>query len=395
MTAVDQLRGLVIVLMALDHTRDFWGDGYGNPVDMNNTWPALFFTRWVTHFCAPVFIFLAGTGAFLYGSRGKTKGQLAWFLLTRGLWMIVLELTLIRYGWSFNSEWHFHWGAVFWAIGWSMIVLAGLVFLPNWAIAAFGLIVIAGHNATDGLPSDTFGPFRGVWVILHSLHSEELLQLLPSYQVITQKTPFDPEGVRFLGAYPLIPWIGVMAVGYAMGSLLLQERSRRRRQIFLLGLATTAAFVVVRGLNVYGDPFPWSQQRDGLYTFLSFLNCEKYPPSLSYVLMTLGPALMLLAAMDREPGWLGRRLVTFGRVPLFFYLAHIYLLHGTAVLSWYLRFGNEIFTWGPQNPPPNAIWVSLPMTYLIWVAALLILYPPCAWYAGVKQRHRSVWLSYL
>jgi uncharacterized membrane protein len=392
LTAVDQLRGLVIVLMALDHVRDFFMKDPGAATNLAVTTPQLFFTRWVTHFCAPVFLFLAGTGAFLYGSHGKTKGQLSWFLLTRGLWMLVLELTVIRFGWAFNFDWHYHWGAVFWAIGWSMIVLAGLVFLPRWAVVAFGLIVIVGHNATDNLKAADFGPFGGAWAILHS---REGLQLLPRYKLVTQFSDVDPGGVTFAGAYPLIPWIGVMALGYALGSLLLQERSRRRRQIFLLGLATTAAFLVVRGINVYGDPVPWLWERNWIFDVIAFLNCEKYPPSLSYVLMTLGPALLLLAVMDREPGWLGRRLVTFGRVPLFFYLPHIYLIHGAALLHAYLLHGDAVFTWSPQNLPPDDIWVSLPTVYLLWIAVLLILYPPCAWYAGIKRRYQSAWLSYL
>jgi uncharacterized membrane protein len=392
LTAVDQLRGLVIVLMALDHVRDFFMKDPGSATNLAVTTPALFFTRWVTHYCAPTFIFLAGTGAFLYGTRCKSKGQLAWFLLTRGLWIIVLELTVIRFAFTFNTDWHFHMGLVFWAIGWSMIVLAGLVFLPRWAIVAFGLIVIAGHNATDKLTSADFGPLGGAWAVLHS---KEFLQLLPNYKILAQPGELDPGGVMFIGAYPLIPWIGVMALGYALGSLLVQERSRRRKQVFLLGLATTAAFFVVRGTNVYGDPVPWKWQPDGVFNVIALCNCEKYPPSLSYLLMTLGPALMLLAAMDREPGWLGRRLVTFGRVPLFFYILHLYLIHGAALLYAYLLHGNAIFTWSPQNPPPDDIWVSLSTVYVLWITALLILYPPCAWYAGVKRRYRSAWLSYL
>jgi uncharacterized membrane protein len=392
LTAVDQLRGLVIVLMALDHVRDYFMKDPGSVTNLAVTTPALFFTRWVTHYCAPTFIFLAGTGAFLYGTRGKSKGQLAWFLLTRGLWIVVLELTVIRFAFTFDTDWHFHMGLVFWAIGWSMIVLAGLVFLPRWAVVAFGLVVIAGHNATDKFTAADFGPLGGAWAVLHS---KETLQLFPHYKIVTPPGGADPGGVTFVGAYPLVPWIGVMALGYALGSLLVQERSRRRWQIFLLGLATTAAFVVVRGLNVYGDPVRWQWQRDWVFDVIAFLNCEKYPPSLSYLLMTLGPALLLLAAMDREPGWLGRRCVTFGRVPMCFYLLHLYLIHGAAVLYAYWLHGNDIFLWSPQNPPPDDIFVNLPTVYILWIAALLILYPPCAWYAGVKRRYRSAWLSYL
>jgi uncharacterized membrane protein len=389
--SVDALRGLVMVIMALDHVRDFfhvYAKSF-DPLDPSKTWTALFFTRWVTHFCAPTFVFLAGTGAFLSTRRGRTKKELSRFLLTRGLWLILLELTLVRFGWFFNFDYHFLFVQVIWAIGWSMIVLAGLVHLPVRAIAAFGLAMIFLHNALDRIQAADFGSLRWLWVVLHETN-------------IIMPRP----GVLFLAAYPLIPWVGVMAAGYAFGELLMLERERRRRILLRLGGACIALFVVLRALNIYGDPLRWSSQPRGTwFTLLSFLNTQKYPPSLLFLLMTLGPSIIALALFDRaggrEPGALMRPFVVFGRVPMFYYLLHVPLMHLVAVVFSLARYGRAdwlFMNWPlPGQPPlePQGYGYNLWVVYAVWLGVVVALYPVCRWFAEVKQRRRDAWLSYL
>lgn len=372
--SVDMLRGLVMVIMALDHVRDFFHTGGFDPTDLTKTNSALFMTRWITHFCAPVFVFLAGTGAFLSTSRGKTKPQLAWFLLTRGLWLVILELTVIKFAWTFDYNYHYGLAAlVIWALGWSMIVLAGLIFLPTWSIALFGVVMIATHNLFDGVSGESFGSLSGLWMILHKRSGFEIAP-----------------GIEFGVGYPLIPWIGVMAVGYSFGKLLLLESEKRRKLLLALGIGLTLAFIVIRAVNVYGDPSPWAVQDNGLFTFFSFINTTKYPPSLLYLLITLGPGIIALAFFDRlrEPGIFARPFLVFGRVPLFYYILHLYLIHALAVVLAWVRYGFA-------SPAPQGYGYGLPVVYLVWLAILVMLYPVCRWFAGVKKRRRDAWLSYL
>ena len=381
--SIDLLRGLVMVLMALDHTRDFFSNATFDPLDLAKTNPALFFTRWITHFCAPVFIFLAGTGAFLAGGRGKTRGELAWFLFTRGLWLAFLEVTYVRcLGWEFNFDFHHAAAAVLWAIGWSMVVLAVLIFLPTWAVTVFGASLIALHNAFDGVAPESWGSLSWLWIVLHKGGA---FNLAPGY--------------TFIAAYPLIPWIGVIAVGYGFGGVLCLESGARRRWMLRVGIGLTLLFILLRWVNIYGDPRPWSAQARSLYTGFSFLDCQKYPPSLLYLLMTLGPALFLLAWLDGgTPGWL-RPMLVFGRTPLFYYLLHLPAIHGLAVLAAWLRYGqagwlfSSPFSVHPAPPADNGfpLWA----VYLIWIALVVALYPLCKWFAGAKNRSKSVWLSYL
>jgi len=383
--SVDVLRGIIMVLMALDHTRGFFSNVPFYPLDLEKTNPALFITRWITHYCAPLFVFLAGTGAFLSSTRGKSKRDLSWFLLTRGAWLILLEITFIRwFGWSFSLDVHFIGVGVIWAIGWSMVVLAGLVHLPLPVIGAFGVAVIAGHNLLDSKPPDHFGSFHWLWRILHAGGGF-------SYA----------EGYSFGAGYPLIPWVGVMAAGYAFGSVLLRNPLDRQRWMFRTGALLTLGFVLLRVSNVYGDPGNWSAQKNDLFTLFSFVHCQKYPPSLLYLLMTLGPGLMLLAVLDRRiPMWL-QPVVTFGRVPLFYYLLHLPLIHALAVLVNYGRFGRAewLFGWplvsSPQPPPPDGRGFGLLIVYAVWILVVLMLYPVCRWFADLKRRRREVWLSYL
>jgi uncharacterized membrane protein len=375
--SIDLLRGLIMLLMALDHTRDFFGPG---GMDVRNVAdPGLFLTRWITHFCAPLFIFLAGTSAYLYGARGRTVGEVSRFLLTRGLWLIVIELTVVRLGWTFSFDLDFFVAQVIWAIGAAMVALAALVYLPRSAIAAVALVMIGGHNLLDGIRAEDWGAAGGLWTLLHQ---RGLLHLGPDTKLYV--------------LYPLIPWIGVMAAGYALGPVFKLDATARRRWLLGLGTLTSVGFIVLRAINVYGDPAPWVAQNDWVATLLSFLNCEKYPPSLLYLAMTLGPGLLLLAAFEHARGWLADAITTYGRVPFFYYVLHIFVIHALAVAFAWLTFGNAAWLFGdpPLDKPAN-YGLSLPGIYLVWLLVILTLYPACRWFALVKQRRREWWWSYL
>jgi uncharacterized membrane protein len=376
--SVDVVRGVIMIIMALDHVRDFFGNLAVNPTDPATTTYPLFFTRWITHFCAPVFFLLTGTGAYL-ALRKKSRSELSRFLFTRGLWLIFLELVVVRdLGWQFNFDYHLTLLIVLWALGWSMIVLSVLVYLPAWAVTAFGLVIIATHNLFDSVESN-----NPLWSILHS----------PNVLVENGRhTVFV--------LYPLIPWIGVTAAGYGLGQIYRWTSERRRRFLLLLGIGLSAAFVVLRAINICGDPRHWHAQRSAAFTVLSFLNTSKYPPSLLFLLMTLGPAMLFLWAVDREtPRWLRPALV-FGKVPMFYYLLHVPLIHLIAVGVCYARYGHVYWMFQspslddfPITPPPG--WgYSLPVVYLVWACVVLALYPLCRWFAGVRQRRDEAWLSY-
>jgi uncharacterized membrane protein len=378
--SVDLLRGLVIVIMALDHVRDFFTSARFDPSDLTQTTAPLFFTRWITHFCAPVFLFLAGTGAFLYQARGRTRGEVSRFLLTRGLWLILLELTVVRWAWNFNFNYttEILFVQVIWAIGVSMVVLAGLVHLPMAAIAAVGIGMIVGHNLLDGITTQSLGGWGPLWGLLH----------------VQEAFPLR-DGQVFVVIYPLVPWIGVMAAGYAFGTLLLRPERDRRRALLWLGAGLTLAFLLIRVANGYGDPAPWAVQESAGRTVLSFLNTTKYPPSLQFLLMTLGPAIALLPLLERWTGPVARAILVFGRVPLFFYVIHLYLVHAAALTAGTLagfdpRSFLHVWMFNPDG------WgYGLPVVYLVWAGVVLALYPACRWFAGVKARRREVWLSYL
>lgn len=378
--SVDFLRGLVIVIMALDHVRDYVTNVRFDALDLDQTNAALFFTRWITHFCAPAFVFLAGTSAGFQAQAGKSRNELAAFLLTRGLWLIFLELTVVYFGWTFN----FQLAAflqVIWAIGVSMIALAGLIYLPVPAIAALGAIMVLGHNALDGLGTASFNaPTTGLANILWMFLHEQGFTL------------FGP--VPIFAAYPLIPWVGVMALGYVFAGLYRKPEQERRRLIFRLGLAMIGAFILLRGFNVYGDAVPFSAQESVGKTLMSFVNTDKYPPSLLFLLMTLGPAFLILSFAEKWRGPVYEIFVTFGRVPLFFYVAHIYLAHAIAVgLAVSQGFEAEalftMFLFLPQG-----YGFGLPVVYLVWFAVIALMYPACVWFAGVKKRSTKWWMSY-
>ena len=382
--SVDLLRGLIMIIMALDHTRDFFTNAAFLPTDLSQTTAAYFFTRWITHFCAPVFFLLTGTGAYLSLCR-KSKRELSRFLFTRGLWLIFLDAVVLRcLAMQFNFDFHVTFLIVLWTLGWSMIVLALLVYLPDMVVAAFGSLLIVGHNLLDSIAPSSFGRFAPLWSILHvpGLVSE------------------NPQHIVAV-AYPLIPWVGVTAVGYVLGRIFAWPLDRRKAFLLRLGLALIAAFIVIRAINIYGDPVPWAPQKSALFSVLSFLNATKYPPSLLFLLMTIGPALLFLRAVDnRIPSFLRPALI-YGKVPLFYYVVHFPLIHLIAVVVCGIRYGH--IYWMFQSPtldqypftrPPN--WgFGLPGVYVIWATVVISLYPLCRWYAALKQRSSNPRLSYL
>ena len=372
---VDRLRGLVMVVMALDHVRDYFTEVRFDPTDLARTDLALFATRWVTHYCAPVFIFLAGASAWIAGTR-RTRGELARFLVTRGLWLILMEVTVVSMGWYFTTRWTLGARAqVIWAIGASMVVLAGLIHLPRAAVAAFGLALVAGHNLLDGIAPEVFGAFAPLWRVLH----------------VPGPLGIIPVGVT----YPLVPWIGVMALGFAAGPAVFSSEPDAPRRIAWAGALMAIGFVVLRALNGYGDPNPRLDDGSPALLAMSFLNTTKYPPSLLFLLMTLGPALVALSLLRRGGGPVGGILVTFGRVPFLFYVAHLYLIHALAVVAGVAQGfpGSAIRT--VYRLLPEGYGFGLPVVYLVWLGVVAALYPVCRRYAALKARSRAWWLSYL
>jgi uncharacterized membrane protein len=392
--SLDIMRGLVMVIMALDHTRDFFTNLRFEPENLARTYYALFFTRWMTHFCAPLFFFLAGTGAFFYGRR-RTPQALSRFLWTRGLWLIAIEFTVVGTAWTFLFPWGMF--GVIWALGACMVLMAAIVRMPLRWVAGFTAILIVGHDLLDPVRPKQFGSFAWVWTILHVRGGVQL--------------PFE---VRSFVLFPLVPWVAVMAAGYVFGSIYLLDGERRRKLIARIGLGLTIAFVLLRLADLYGNPpvglggvsqGDWHVQATVEKTVILFLDVEKYPPSLQYLLMTLGPCLLLLAWLDKKLDQNGggsvspalSPLLTFGRVPMLFYILHLYLIHWLALvvallshqpIGWLLNGG---FMFGA----PDGWGYGLPFVYLMWITVVVILYFPCRWYEGVKQRRKDWWLSYV
>lgn len=365
-----------MVVMVLDHARDFFfGAMRISPTDLAHTTPVLFFTRWVTHFCAPVFVFLAGTSAFLYGAKRGPR-EAARFLRTRGLFLVLLEITVVRMCWMPDPGYHFTLIQVIWAVGWSMVILSLLVPLGLRATLAVGAVITLFHDLLAPVRAASFGKLGFLWTILFARGN---LEPLPGHRVFI--------------SYSVMPWAGVIALGYAFGSVLSREPAERRRLMRSIGFATVGLFVLLRAVNVYGDPQPWSVQKSPLFTLMSFLNCAKYPPSLLFLSMTLGPALLLLSVLDRPGAPELRPLRVLGSVPLFFYVAHLALLRYTSAPLAFLKFGPSAF----QPPPGHAgsPEYDLPATYLAWIVAVLLLYPAAAWFAKKKERSDAAWLRYL
>ncbi|RYZ96806.1 MAG: DUF1624 domain-containing protein [Sphingobacteriaceae bacterium] len=375
--SIDILRGIIMIIMALDHTRDFFMAQLFDPTDLTKASTGLYLTRFVTHLCAPAFVFLAGTGAFLSLNRGKTKKEASVFLFTRGLWLVILELTLVGFAWTFELDYHFFNAQVLWALGFSMIALAALVYLPLPVIVAVGLIMIFGHNMLDNVSPADFNKTGGIiWQFLHVEGMVELNKNLHIYVL-----------------YPLIPWIGVMAVGYCFGVLFKLESAKRVKMLLAIGIGALIFFIVNRGINAYGDMHRWTDQHDIIRTTLSFINVQKYPPSLDYLLITLGTLIVLLAVFEHVQNRFTNIVLVFGRIPLFYYVLHLYVLHSASVITQaiLLPAGQAIET----TPWESRQGFSLPVVYAIWLLLIFALYFPCRWYMKYKMTHKHWWLSYL
>lgn len=377
-SSIDILRGLVMIIMALDHVRDFFHIDamVKDPTNMNSTTPTLFFTRWITHYCVPIFVFLSGTSAFLSGQK-KTKKELSSFLLKRGLFLMVLEIVVVNFLVVFDPLYRFIGLQVIWVIGLSMVLLSFLIYLPLRVLFIIGMVMVVGHNMLDGFNYNNMNEVPFWYAFFHQ-------QLFTSYA----------EGRFFAILYPLIPWPGVMLLGYCMGAWYVKEFDAARRKRLLLGwgLTAVAAFFILRWINVYGDLVPWSTQKDNTMTVLSFFNVTKYPPSLLYLCMTLGPALLLLIWLEKVKGSWTNIVSVYGRVPMFYYLLHFFTIHVLCIILFFatgrpvsdIAAGNFAFR-------PNDFGFSLPIVYLIWIAVVAGLYPLCKRYDTYKLNNRQKW----
>lgn len=388
--SVDLIRGAVMILMAIDHVRVFSGVPAGGPT------AGVFFTRWVTHFCAPAFIFLAGTSIFLYARKHADASR---HLVIRGAWLIFLEFTFLRVAWTFNFDFrHYEMAGVIWVIGVCMILMAALVKLPPAVVGTIGIVIIAGHNLMDPhMPNLLAGleqnPLSGLWKIMYVGFFAGPIQ-------------FGSDGPNLIVLYSIIPWIGVMATGYAFGKVLTLEPQRRKRLCFAIGLVAIGLFVVLRGFNLYGDPRPWHKFVSGrngappMPALFSFLNTTKYPASLDFLLMTLGPIIALMPMLEGINGAVARAIKLFGRVPFFFYMLHIPLIHALALVVSKIRLG-YVSPWlfanhpmGNPEPPDGYVW-SLSLLYLVWAITIMLLYFACRWFAALKARRSDWWLQYI
>jgi uncharacterized membrane protein len=375
--SVDVVRGAVMVLMALDHVRDYVTDLRFPPEDLARGTAVLFATRWVTHFCAPAFFLLAGIGIGVLANRGAKPGDLSRYLITRGLWLLVLELVITPIGWQFGFRLIPAFALVLWALGWSMIAMALLVHLPRALVGVLSVVVIAGHNLFDGLLPESFGALAPLWSALH----------VPGFVI---------PGVLFIG-YPLVPWFAVMALGYVLAGAFTWEDVSRRRLFLILGVAAVALFIVLRAMNGYGNSFLWSEQRTPALTVASFLNVRKYPPSLMFLLMTLGPVLVALALTERARGWFANWLAVYGRVPLFYYVGHIVAAHVVAMALAFAQSGElrRVPIIHDPGAVPASHGVGLVGVYIAWMLVVSLMYYPCREFARLKETRTDWWLRYL
>lgn len=384
--SIDLLRGLVMVIMALDHARDYFHvDAMTHdPLDLQTTTGILFFTRWITHYCAPIFVFLSGISAYLSGLK-KTKNELSSFLIKRGLWLILLEVTVITFGWSFNPFFNILVFQVIWAIGGSMIALGLLIYLPRVALLTVSILILGFHNTLDYAEAARGGNIGFLWDLLHHGHF----------------VPYPLFGNHvLLIVYPLLPWIGLMALGYSFGKLFEKEFNRERRIQLLknIGSGMVLLFVMLRMSHLYGDSHDWIRQPDFAHTLMSFVDVTKYPPSLLFTCLTIGLALWFLAYTEQFNNKITSVFILFGRVPFFFYVAHIYLIHLiTMILFWFSGYGASdiIPARGPFWFRPMDFGYTLPVVYLLWILIVFILYFPCKWYNRYKTENKQWWLSYL
>lgn len=385
-TSVDLLRGAVMVIMALDHTREFFHSAAlnSNPLDLSTTTPVLFFTRWITHICAPVFVFLSGTSAYLQSAR-KSKKELSIFLITRGLWLILAEITIINLIFSFDISFSAFALEVIWAIGISMVILGLVIWLPFEIILAIGLLIVLGHNALDFYERGKGGAFGALYNLIHRVGFHSL-----------------SEKHQLLILYPFLPWAGLMMLGYCLGKVLRNNNAaHRKRFLVITGMSAIVLFIILRFINVYGDPFRWSTQGNGFYTFLSFINASKYPPSLFFICMTIGPALLLMAWWDNIQNGVTKIISVYGRVPFFYFVTHFFIIHLFSAIAFFMR-GHSFAEDAADLSTPfikfikEGEGVQLRYVYLIWLAIVIVLYPVCKWYDNYKTSHKEKkWLSYL
>jgi len=385
--SIDLLRGTVMIIMALDHVRDYFhAYSYINdPTDLQHTSVPIFLTRWITHFCAPIFMMLAGVSACLYGLKNGKKA-LSFFLFTRGLWLAVAELVIVTLEWTFNPHYPVLILQVIWAFGISMMALSLLIYLPRPILLLLGVLLVAGHNLLDTVHVAGQGAPAFLWSLLHE-----------------RNFSFQFGGVHPIIGYPFIPWLGIMVLGYSLGNLYAPGVAPeiRKRSLRNLGIGAIVLFILLRWTNIYGDPAHWSSQKNAVYTMMSFINTTKYPPSLLYALMTLGPALLFLAYSEKPLNAITTKLTVFGRVPMFYYLLHIPLIHGLAILA-AMASGHaasdmiDLTTWVTANPQLQGYGFSLPVVYLVWVAVIVILYPLSSRFDRYKRANQAQkwWLSY-
>ena len=376
-----------MIVMALDHVRMYFGLGtwYAEPTNLATTTPLLFFTRWITHFCAPTFVFLAGTSAFLHGMRKANLKETAWFLLTRGVWLIFVELVIVNFAWTFDITYSFHILQVIWAIGISMVVLSVLVFLPGRLVFVIGMLLVFGHNLLDSITRQGSSAQDLIWYALHQ-----------------PKTVYIDSTHLINIVYPILPWIGLMALGYCFGAFYRKEfpAAQRRRWLLSIGICAVVLFILLRAFNLYGEPHEWQAQSSPAFSLMSFLNTTKYPPSLHFLLMTMGPTLIFLAAMEPIGTRLTKPVIVFGRVPFFFYIIHLYVIHALAL--WLLAYrGHDWHEYilsarGLMSGKLSSFGLGLEAVYVIWICVVLLLYPLCRWYQKYRENNPSKrWLSYL
>src|SRR5256885_15305429 len=382
--SIDVARGVAMVLMAIDHVRVYAGVPPGGPR------PGVFFTRWITNFVAPAFAFLSGTSAYLLGQKLGSTRALSRYLLTRGLILVLLELTVIRVAWTFNFRFgEYLLAGVIWMLGWCMVLMSALVWLPVVVIGAFGVAVIFLHNIMDFIapPNDSLGQGAMDWL----------------WQILYYGGPIQlgAHGPTLAVLYSIVPWIGVMAAGYAFGAILSMEAVRRDRLCVLIGIGALIVFLLLRALDVYGDPRHWHvSSPTPVPTFFRFINPSKYPASLQFLLMPLGPMFVLLPLFEHARGKIGEIVATFGRVPMFYYLLHIPAIHFAAVIVSLIRerhidawlFDNHPMMNGP--PPQDYMW-SLGLPYVVFIVVVTVLYFPSRWYWRRKSTHPTGWIRYV
>ena len=383
--SIDILRGAVMLIMALDHVRDFFHITAmtDDPLNLATTTPALYFTRWITHFCAPTFVFLSGTSAFLAGQR-KTKKELSSFLIKRGIWLVLIEIIVMSLLLSLNPLYNIIFLQVIWVIGWSMIFLGLLVRTSIKLIIAIGFILFFGHNILDYIQLPQQGAAHVLWSVLLTAFG----------------TLFQYGELRFVyDLYAILPWTGVLFLGYGFGMLYQQQDADKRRKIILsIGTAVVILFIVIRSINQYGDPSHWSQEKNGLYTFLSFIKASKYPPSLLYLCMTIGPSIIVLSLIETAQNKVTGVLSMYGRVPFFYYILHFFLIRVICVILFFAT-GHTAKDIIDTNTPflfrPQHFGFSLPIVYILWLLVVIALYKPCKWFDDYRKNNRQWWLSYL